>query len=96
MVEKKTNDRNLMTNSSKYAKLIQQLEFFISGECQSKEFVREIEGAFAEAGLDDDDRFQDFQETLAMFGTVEFEYDTKKLIGESRFALQLILTIKDQ
>ena len=70
--------------TTKYQKLIEMMEAFVSGQGRSRDFVRQMEGEFATSDLDDDERFSDLRMALAMFGASDPEYDEKMLAGECK------------
>ena len=74
----------------KYQKLIEMMDAFISGRSRSRDFVTQLEGEFAASPLDEDERFQDLQQALAMFGAADREADDKMLAGECKYALRLL------
>jgi len=77
-------------SKTKYQKLIGMMDAFVSGQCRSRDFVREMEGEFATSDLDDDERFSDLQLALAMFGAADLEADEKMLAGECKYALRVL------
>lgn len=76
--------------ATKYQKLVEMMDAFVSGRSRSRDFVGQIEGEFAASPLDEDERFQDLQLALAMFGAGEREADEKMLAGECTYALKLL------
>ena len=56
------------------------MEAFVSGQDRSVRHVREMEGEFAQQ-LDQDERFEDLQYTLAMFGADGYDVE-EQLVKE--------------
>jgi len=74
----------------KILEFLEAMEVFISGRRRGTIFVREIEGMFAEL-FDDDERFEDLQYALAMFGAgKDSRHDEDWLIREFKFAKKII------
>jgi hypothetical protein len=76
--------------ATKYQKLVEMMDAFVSGRSRSRDFVGQIEGEFATSPLDEDERFRDLQLALAMFGAGEREADEKMLAGECKYALRVL------
>lgn len=66
------------------------MDAFISGSRRSQDDVRRMEGLFATSTLDNDVRFSNLQEALAMFGAGKREHDEQMLASECRYALRLL------
>ena len=64
------------------------MEAFVSGQDRSVRHVREMEGEFAQQ-LDQDERFEDLQYTLAMFGADGYDVEDQ-LVKECAWALKTL------
>ena len=73
-----------------HRELIEAMEAFVSGASRSRDAVRRMEGLFATSPLDDDSRFSDFRDALALFGAGKREHDEQMLASECRYALRLL------
>jgi hypothetical protein len=76
--------------ATKYQKVIEMMDAFVSGRSRSWDFVGQIENEFAASPLDEDERFSDLQLALAMFGAGDREADEKMLAGECNCALRVL------
>ncbi len=69
-------------------RLIELMEAYVKGRDRSRLMVRQIEGEFA-LSLDDDERFEELQYVLAMFGAEGFDME-ERLIEECEWALKTL------
>jgi hypothetical protein len=76
------------SKGSQLTRLIEFMEAYVSGKDRSRSMVQEMEGAFV-LSLDDDQRFEDLQFALAMFGADGFDMENR-LVEECRWALKTL------
>jgi hypothetical protein len=69
-------------------RLVDLMEAFVSGQDRSRRHVREMEGEFAQQ-LDQDERFEDLQYALAMFGADGYDMEDR-LVRECAWALKTL------
>jgi len=77
---------------TKFQRLIQMMEAFVSGESTSPDFVKQMDSEFWACGLNEDERFSDLMTALDLFGVPRenFGSDTKTLASECRYALRIL------
>jgi uncharacterized protein (DUF433 family) len=76
------------SDKSHLTRLIELMEAYVKGQDRSRLMVRQIEGEFA-LSLDDDERFEELQYVLAMFGAEGFDME-ERLIEECEWALKTL------
>jgi hypothetical protein len=75
-------------NALELQKLVTMIERFITGDCRTRDSVRDLESCFAACGLDDAEELADLQLALAMFGAGSRREDEDVLERECRYALK--------
>jgi hypothetical protein len=58
--------------AAKYQQFITMMTAFVAGESRSRDFVTQMEGEFLKTGLAEDERFNDLELALAMFGVSDY------------------------
>lgn len=78
--------------TTKYQRLIQLMETFVSGQDKSVEIVRQIEVEFWACGLNEEDELSDLMVTLDLFGVPPdgFGTDTNDLARKCQYALEYL------
>jgi hypothetical protein len=77
-----------MPPGSRYQRLVDLMEVFVSGQDRSRRHVRELEGEFAQQ-LDEDEQFEDLQYALAMFGADGYDMEAQ-LVKECAWVLKTL------
>jgi hypothetical protein len=77
-----------MPLDARYERLVELMRVFVSGRDRSPDHVREMEGEFAQR-IDDDERFDDLEYALAMFGADDCDMEDQ-LVKECAWAIRTL------
>jgi hypothetical protein len=77
-----------MSFDTRYQRFLDLMEAFVAGRDRSQRHVREMEGEFAQQ-FDEDERFEDLQYALAMFGADDYDMEDH-LVKECAWAIRTL------